>query len=599
MLESLVSLLQGEDPDYAQEGEELEWQAAISKEIEEKATFKEKKGIRTKYSGALTKYQNKLAEFLKECVERDSTPSEAEISAYAVEFRNAYNKWFYATLLIDEIVPADEARTNPSQYGDEYIKPIKQKFELQSKELIDFIRGRDYDQRDDGMDGLEKEEEVQVATTSSGKGRIDADKKAEITKGRSKEVGGLLTGSTSPFLSRRSNVFRRPKAEGLFSKDAKGSSLFETTMHPAIAAGSVKGAEGMLQMFSQSLASQFNISTIVGKKFDGNPAEFQEFKLLWEKADQQMDSMGFTPSARFWELKKVLSGPAAVYVQGLPPGNDNSYEAALENLSMLYSEQKNTLQTLVRSLMAMPVCNGSFKDRQKLHSNIVAYKQGVAALGATSDEVLLAIELCIIEGRLDDAWKKDWFRYCARNKDLESPLGMTVTFKDLITKLHQSMIEQLRIKSASDLAPGSSKEKSSKEKSGATYAAVAGKKAPPPKQKGPKKQQEKEKAKSISCKLCLEDGKNKFKHDFPLGCPLVKAKSENRLSDEQIKEKVNSLKLCRNCFGEGHSSFKCTAPENIHCRVSKCGKRHHVAFHPGGSNEGSSKEKNEPEANNE
>lgn len=596
MLESLVTLLQGEDPDYVQGDNELEWQAAIRREIDEKTTFKEQKVIRTKYSGALTKAQNKVADFLKENVERGSKPSEADISAYAIELRNAYNKWFYATLLIDDLVPDDEARANALQYGEDYVKAIKTKFELQSKELIDFVKSRDYDERDDPTI-MDTEGDIQVASTSTGKGRTSIAKKAEVET----KVGGLLSGGSkdesSPFLSRRSNVFKRPKAESLFSRDAKGSSLFETAMHPAVAAGSVQGAEGMLQMFSQSLASQFNINTIVGKKFDGNPSEFQEFKLLWEKADQQMDSMGFTPSARFWELKKVLSGPAAVYVQGLPPGNDNSYEAALENLSMLYSEQKNTLQTLVRSLIAMPICNGSFKDRQKLHSNIVAYKQGVAALGATSDEVLLAIELCIIEGRLDDAWKKDWFRYCARNKDLESPLGMNVTFKDLITKLHQSMIEQLRIKSASDLAPNSSKDK--KEKSGATYAAVAGKKAPSPKQKGPKKQQDKEKAKPVSCKLCLEDGKNKFKHDFPLGCPLVKAKSENRLSDEQIKDKVNSLKLCRNCFGEGHSSFKCTAPENIHCRVSKCGKRHHVAFHPGGSGEGSSEKKNEPEANNE
>ena len=338
--------------------------------------------------------------------------------------------------------------------------------------------------------------------------------------------------------------------------------------------------QSVMYMFSQSLASQFNVQTIVGKKFDGNPESFPEFRLLWIKADKQMDSMRFPPASRFWELKKVLTGPALAYVQGLPPAADGSYKTALDLLATLYIDEKSSLRTLVRNLLSLPVCGGSFKERQKLHSSIIAYKQGVEALEAKPEETLLAIELSIIEARLDEQWKKDWFRFCGRRKDPANPLGHNVTFDDLQNRLHESMIEQLKVRSAADLAPPAAKEKKEqKAEKAVVYAAVAGKKTG--KQgRADSKQQKGETKNSPRCKLCLSGDYNEFKHTFPLNCPLVQAKSSAKLEDSKIRDLVADLKLCRNCMAEGHTAQKCDAPKQIHCRVKGCEKRHHSVFHP-------------------
>ena len=70
------------------------------------------------------------------------------------------------------------------------------------------------------------------------------------------------------------------------------------------AGNNVGGNVDMMYMFSQSLASQFNIQLIVGQKFDGNPDRYTDFEFLWKKAETQMKSMGFSRAAMFWELKK-------------------------------------------------------------------------------------------------------------------------------------------------------------------------------------------------------------------------------------------------------------------------------------------------------
>ena len=344
--------------------------------------------------------------------------------------------------------------------------------------------------------------------------------------------------------------------------------------------GQPGGDQNMMFMFSQSLASQFNVQTIVGRKFDGNPEYFPEFRLLWIKADRQMESMRFPPASRFWELKKVLAGPALSYVQGLPPAADGSYKAALDLLASLYMDERSSLRMLVKNLLSLPVCGGSFKERQKLHSSIIAYKQGVEALEATPKETLLAIELSLIEARLDEQWKKDWFRFCGRRKDPDNPLGYNVTFDDLTDKLHESMIEQQKVRSAADLAPPAVKEKKEKVDRAEVFAAVAGKKTQKQTRQNNDRSGQGSEKQMQKCKLCLSGNYNEFKHTFPLNCPLVQAKSAVRLDDAKIRELVAKLKLCRNCMTDGHTAAKCDAPKQIHCRVKGCDKRHHSIFHP-------------------
>ena len=340
------------------------------------------------------------------------------------------------------------------------------------------------------------------------------------------------------------------------------------------AAGNQDFQGHFLQMFSHSIASTFNIATIIPKKFDGTPGEYPDFIVLWQKADAQMAAMGFEKANRFWELKKVLTGSALAYVQALPIALDNSYDEALTILDKLYSEKKNVLRTLVKNLIASPVCSGSIAERQKFHANIVAYYQGVKAVQASDQQTRLAIELSLIEARLDDNWRREWFKFCSRRKD-NSPLGANVTPDDLLMVLYESLAQQITLQQARELGPRQKKEEKKANAAGATKvkasanATVAG--------KFNKNQKDSTQGKG-DCPFCTSNGKQKFKHKFPLGCPLVnpKSKEKNKMPLEEIKKVIKEKGLCKNCFNK-HLAKNCDAPDSIKCQT--CGKKHSTILH--------------------
>ena len=68
-----------------------------------------------------------------------------------------------------------------------------------------------------------------------------------------------------------------------------------------------------------------------------------------------------------------------------------------------------------------------------------------------------------------------------------------------------------------------------------------------------------------TCRLCSSD------HGF-WKCPKYKA-----LPPNERAEMVKELKVCTNCFNDGHQVAECTSP--ISCFESGCGKRHHTTLH--------------------
>ena len=349
----------------------------------------------------------------------------------------------------------------------------------------------------------------------------------------------------------------------------------------------------MMQMFSQSLAATFAIRNIVAKPFEGDPDEFEQFRVLWIRADNQMEAMNFTPAAKFWELKKVLKGDALNYVKGLPTGENASYANALNVLHTLYGESQSALRRLVKDLMNIKASGGSLEDRRRVHAQIVQHRNAVNSLGVNSAEVQLAMELAVIEGKLDPAWRKEWVKYCSKKKEKNHPLGANVTYTDLVVKLHES------IKEMEKLQPAGGEKKKEEKKTAA--AAVAGK---PAKQKfGPQKsgqQAQKQPANKQTaaktgaagakpkdygeiqdeCRLCLQDGKQKYVHSYPLTCPKIKSKRpEVVLTKEQLVALVKKDNLCRNCFSTKHQAAKCSAPEFVFCRQDGCTERHHKFLH--------------------
>ena len=290
--------------------------------------------------------------------------------------------------------------------------------------------------------------------------------------------------------------------------------------------------------------------------------------------------------SRFWELKKVLDGSALAYVEGLPVMHEKSYEEALKILDRLYSEKRCVLKSLVQNLVRGEPCSGSINDRQKLHSALVTYYQGVEAVGATAEQARLAIELTLIEAKLDDSWKREWFKFVSRKKD-NSPLGADISAKDLVQLLHQSLVQQLHMLQSKEGNKRSESKKASNnatvqkvEQPAAANATVAGKV-----NKGNKKGNGKKaadggtKKESGPCPFCLKNGKPQFDHMYPLGCPLVNRRSRNpnKLTPENIRKVVTEKQLCRNCF-DRHQTRNCDAPDYVKCK--ECEKRHHVAFHP-------------------
>jgi len=348
---------------------------------------------------------------------------------------------------------------------------------------------------------------------------------------------------------------------------------------------------------------------VVPTKFSGDADKFPEFENLWAKAALQMRSMQFSPVNRLAEPRKVLTGTALEYIAHLPVSQDKSYIQALRILTAIYKDQKSALMTCVRKALKVPSCSGSVADRQKFHAALIGYKQGTEALGATPQEVLLAFELAVFEAKLDEAWRKDWLKFTSKRKDTSVPLGIRVDFATFVSKLHLSLIEQMKIKAATDTALNRRPNQNAK---GAANAAVAGrgkqgnksqqKGGPQQKQQGfptakggagrggfkptqgqgqgrnqgPQRRADNS-APAKKCPFCVQpDKSNKFPHRFPMQCPLVTG--ENKMSDEQIRRIIKGARACENCF-DSHNTANCDAPRNIHCRKDGCKDRHHSAFH--------------------
>lgn len=368
----------------------------------------------------------------------------------------------------------------------------------------------------------------------------------------------------------------------------------------------------LISMWSQSLASQFCITNILSRRFDGSETEWPEFKLLWIKADTQMAVLGFQKAQRFWELKKVLAGSALQYVKALPPGEDESYTLAISILYEVYDETQSRLRHTIKALISMQIAGPTYNDRQKLHAQLVVYKQSLMALKLSPADTLLAIEIALIESKLDSEWKKGWVRFAEKRRDNTTPLGYNLSFWDMLGFLHKNMKEQNRIKNIIEMpglkrtehvkkghanvalqGEGEEEEEEQEELEGDTYAIPAGvppkrpfrkpSSAPKPFKKSsptfrpqnkskfgaPKKPQteNRDAGNKQPCPFCKQ---NKPSHSFITSCKAFKA-----MKADEVKSTCAQKRLCYICFTD-HRTADCTAPKRIRC---KCGQPHNFKLH--------------------
>ena len=399
-------------------------------------------------------------------------------------------------------------------------------------------------------------------------------------------------------------------------------------------------ASGLLDMYSQTLASTFRAKNIVGKSFSGQREEFEGFWARWTKCDDIMENMGYRPSAKFLEMLTCLSGNAKEYVVNLSPCNDMSYFMAVKTIWAVYSQERLSLKHLIEKFMAVQRCSDTTESRMRIHSSIVGYKMAVNSLNPKSDDVTLAWELTNIFSKLDDQWKRQFVKFLEKRRDPEAPLGVLVTFDDVVAELHREILENAKFETDTSRSGGGEKRgerfkrgaaaavsapisKDTKDSSGkaakstnpnpnpqsstpqraaaasstiadaaaaaaaaaaekayaAVAAATAGKASY---QKGAGTgagggAKPKQGPKKVQqCVFCVHENVPQ-RHAWPRGCPLVK---EEKLSAERCRNLVISNRLCKNCFLP-HKSFAtdCEGPPHIVCGYQGCTMRHHKIFH--------------------
>lgn len=367
------------------------------------------------------------------------------------------------------------------------------------------------------------------------------------------------------------------------------------------------GDDRIAGMFSRSLASTFNIHSIVPQKFDGKPDHFENFRLLWKRADAQMAALGLSYTDRFLELKKCLSGPALMYIDQLPFGADDSYQKALDTLNVCYSLQKAPLRVLIAEFLNLQKTAETHSSRQNFHARVVSYKNGLLSIGCTAADALLAFELSVLEQRMDEPFKNDWITFISKKRDTKKPLGYNITFDDFVNRTYEYINKQLRLSDSTN----SQNAKNHKPKQ--IVAAVTPsdrrqfQRPPPPRNRVPVTRQQPQtpnrnrnnqmtnktdKRIKVPCPFCPH-GNQQLLHAYPRLCPLL---DQNKVGRGRMISIVKTSKLCPNCFSPHHDTTQCRS--TFAC--STCGGKHHPQLHStyaaGGGANSQSANQNRPSA---
>ena len=364
----------------------------------------------------------------------------------------------------------------------------------------------------------------------------------------------------------------------------------------------------VLRLLSMSLSSNFNARNIITEKWDGNPQKFEQFMLQWMKVDNQMTNLNLSGAFKYAELCRCTSGLAAQYISGLPPSSDHSYNYAMGVLYAVYSQRKQTMKDIIQNFCQMKPCNSDYQSRMKFHASLLSYKVGLNSLSAQPQDVLFGFELGMAERLMDKELRRSWLKYVEKQRDLDAPLGYRISFESLITQVHRIILEGYKTEQDYSWGMRDKSWGNKSDKRVVAAAASAGSGAPDrqraaegssrtsrptegrSRQTTPKPNETAAAAgaggqkgciwegvdrNSPKCPWCEINGKKQHRHKFPLGCPKIR---NQRLTSEQIREKVIKDNLCRNCFGP-HRVAICDAPEYVHCKIDNCTARHHSSFH--------------------
>lgn len=372
----------------------------------------------------------------------------------------------------------------------------------------------------------------------------------------------------------------------------------------------------------------FDIGKIVTTKYDGSSDRWPEFYAAFSMAEKQMTEIGFTPTLKFCELLKVVSGAALRSIQHFEKV-DASYLLAWHQLTVLVQDGDKPLMQAVQKLFdsARKKPANSDNSRRDVESEIIAYFTKMSQIPATAEEKLFAFELCIIRTKFDPLWAKEWNKFTRNNVNRDRALGYNGSGNDICFAIHEANVQATLIpKKEEGKAGGGGGERDKPKQGGKPPQGKGGRKleqqshhlasspttnatpviitddqgnvkgmttvgsfplaAGQPSRGGGAAKRPENKASGSSkpkheCVFCrTSGGGQEFPHQYARQCPLVKPTSNIKKKDGWIKNEAIRQKCCRNCLAKEHATAKCDAPPNLRC--PECKERHHPLFCPQG-----------------
>ena len=231
--------------------------------------------------------------------------------------------------------------------------------------------------------------------------------------------------------------------EGTEGRDAGGAGARASEQNAgARNEGEASAISSLLSIYSQSIASQFSSSTIITRKFCGEPDYFETWWALWSKCHHIMIKCGFEKSTMFLELLSSIGGTCKNLVSGLSITAESSYELACRTIFAAYNERTQSLRNHIYKFVTMGQSTGSMESRLKMHSNLVSYVTSIESLGCTANECLLGWELSCLLEKLDENLHKKFCRYLEKQRNPSTPLGYNIDINSMISELHKMIIDE-------------------------------------------------------------------------------------------------------------------------------------------------------------
>ena len=257
------------------------------------------------------------------------------------------------------------------------------------------------------------------------KSKIMADKE-EGGKEKKTETGSSTTGAASVTQGSRPMDWKPQEVPSATSNQASANSLFAL--------------------------SDFDISTIIQKKFSGAHSEFPEFSLRLQLADKQMALLGYHYSQRFLHLLKVLEGFPYMYVKDLPLTSEDSYGIAISTLTSLYTGHQSVYKDAIIQALKLPKSTADYSSRSQLHSGMVSFFNVAMDQNKTAEEAFFGLTITIFESKCDHAILKEWYQECNKNR-APNAMGHNGTIEDLQDIIFRVMLQDLHAREGGTTTP--------------------------------------------------------------------------------------------------------------------------------------------------